>query len=214
MRWIGRALGACTLSLGALGCAAKATEPARAAEPRAASVASPRAAALPLATVASAVTRPTTPADRHRPLLDSALLGELELAGLEPGAYPRLEELSARQRLPVMEAFTKALGTTCTGCHVSERDYAAETAAKQLTRHMWNDFTAPLRLDGKQLFCDSCHQGSAATLHRADRAGVSAFMKEQFAARLATSAGKVTCETCHGTPFEPHVFERRWGVKG
>ena len=154
------------------------------------------------------------PPDRQRPLKESALLTELESAGLKLGALPRLEELSARQRLPVMEAFSKALGVKCTGCHVSDKDYAAETPHKQLARHMWNDFTVPLRLDGKQVFCDSCHQGSEQILHRVDDASVRRYMKQEFAGRLATSAGAVGCESCHGSPFEPHVFERRWGVKG
>jgi hypothetical protein len=79
---------------------------------------------------------------------------------------------------------------------------------------MWNDFTVPLRLDGKQVFCDSCHQGSEQILHRVDDASVRRYMKQEFAGRLATSAGAVGCESCHGSPFEPHVFERRWGVKG
>lgn len=144
----------------------------------------------------------------------SALWGELEAAGLKPGALPRLEELSAGQRLPVMEAFSQALGVKCSGCHVSDQDYAAETPRKQLTRHMWNDFTVPMRLEGQQVFCDSCHQGSEAILHRADPASVEAFMKREFTGKLASSAGALTCATCHGSPFEPRVFEARWGVKG
>lgn len=145
---------------------------------------------------------------------ESALLGELEKAGLKPGALPRLEELSAPQRLPVMEAFSKALGVKCTGCHVSDKDYAAETPRKQLARHMWNEFTLPVRLDGKQVFCDSCHQGNEPILHRVDAASVRQYMKQEFAGKLATSSGPLGCESCHGSPFEPHIFEERWGVKG
>jgi hypothetical protein len=164
--------------------------------------------------VTVAAERAPIPADRQRPLRESALLGELEEAGLKPGAFPRLEELNARQRLPVMEAFSKALGVKCTGCHVSDDDYAAETEHKELTRHMWNDFTAPLRLDDEQVFCDSCHQGSEEILHRVDRGSVSAFMNHEFVGKLSTRSGALTCESCHGSPFEPRVFEKRWGVKG
>jgi hypothetical protein len=160
------------------------------------------------------VEAPPVPADRQRPLRDSALLAELESTGLKLGALPRLEELSARQRLPVMEAFTRALGVKCTGCHVSDQDYAAETPNKQLTRHMWNDFVVPLEMNDKQLFCDSCHQGSSKVLHRADHASLSAFMKQEFTGKLTDAGGAVTCATCHGSPFEPQVFEKRWGVKG
>jgi hypothetical protein len=154
------------------------------------------------------------PPDRHRALRDSTLFAELERVGLKPGALPQLEDLSARQRLPVMEAFSAALGVKCTGCHVSEQDFAAETRNKQLTRRMWDDFVVPLKLNGKQLFCDSCHQGSAELLHRVDHAGVRAYMSREFAGRLTNAAGAATCETCHGAPFEPHVFRQRWGVKG
>lgn len=205
------------MSIGALACAAPAGEPPSV-PARAASTSTVVADdGPPPASRAAAETEPAAvpaPADRQRPLTRSALLAELEKAGLTPGAFPRLEELTAGQRLPVMEAFSKALGVECTGCHVSDKDYAAETTHKQLTRHMWNDFTVPLRQDGKQVFCDSCHQGSAEILHRADPASVSAFMKQEFVNKLSTSAGALTCESCHGSPFEPHVFEKRWGVKG
>lgn len=113
-----------------------------------------------------------------------------------------------------MEAFTKALGVKCTGCHVSDKDYAAETAHKQLTRHMWNDFVVPAKLNGQQVFCDTCHQGSEEILHRSDRASVSAFMKQEFTGKLTNGSASFSCESCHGSPFEPHVFEKRWGVKG
>jgi hypothetical protein len=213
MRWLGRALGVSSTAVGLLGCAAPAAEPPSAPAPAAPGVPTSAVPTSPSAAPAPAA-KARILADRQRPLTPSALLGELEKVGLKPGAYPRLEELSARQRLPVMEAFTKALGVTCTGCHVSDQDFAAETASKQLTRHMWNDFTAPLRLEGQQVFCDSCHQGSQEILYRADHDGVAAFMKQELSGRLSNAAGALACERCHGSPFEPHVFEKRWGVKG
>jgi hypothetical protein len=150
-----------------------------------------------------------------RPLKESALLAELEKVGLNGSNLPKLEELSARQRLPVMEAFSKALGVKCTGCHVSEHDLAADTRNKQLARHMWNELVLPLRLQGKAAFCDSCHEGSAAILQRQDHAAVSAFMKSEFVGKLrAADGGATDCATCHGSPFEAHIFEKRWGVKG
>jgi hypothetical protein len=39
-------------------------------------------------------------------------------------------------------------------------------------------------------------------------------MKQELAGKLVTSAGPLGCESCHGSPFEPRVFEKRWGVKG
>jgi hypothetical protein len=146
---------------------------------------------------------------------ESTLLAELEKVGLKGTSLPKLEELSARQRLPVMEAFSKALGVKCTGCHVSEKDLGAETRNKQIARHMWNEFVVPLRLDGKAAFCDSCHQGSATILQRSDNAAVSRYMKHEFVGKLQTASGDASkCETCHGAPFEPHIFEQRWGAKG
>jgi len=146
-------------------------------------------------------------------LLDSSLWSELEKTGLKPSALPRLEELSARQRLPVMEAFSKALGVKCTGCHAGEHDMVTETRNKQIARHMWNDFVLPLRVNDKPIFCDSCHQGSAGVLHRADHASVSLYMKTEFAGKLKNASGAATnCETCHGIPFEGHIFDKRWGA--
>lgn len=203
------------VSLGVGSCAAPAAEPAS--SPTQQRSAAPTLGAAPA--TASDVREARTeaapvPPDRQRPLKESTLLAELEKVGLKMGAFPPLEELSARQRLPVMEAFSAALGVKCTGCHVSDKDYAAETARKQLAREMWNHFTRPLRLDGKQVFCDSCHQGSEKILHRVDDAGVRQYMKQEFTGKLTTSGGALSCESCHGAPFEPRIFEKRWGVKG
>jgi hypothetical protein len=213
MRRIGRSLAMFGVSLSALACSAPAGEPPSA--PRAAAAKAPTAASAASATAATPPDETVPiPPDRLRPLRQSSLLADLGKVGLTPGALPRLEELSASQRLSVMDTFTKALGVKCVGCHVSDKDYAADTEHKRLTRHMWNDFTRPLKLDGTQLFCDSCHQGSPEILHRADEGSVSSFMKQEFTGRLSTSSGALSCENCHGSPFEPHVFEKLWGVTG
>lgn len=170
---------------------------------------------MPASSTPAAEAPAPIPPDRLRPLQDSALLAELEKVGLKSTSLPKLEELSARQRLPVMEAFSKALGVKCTGCHVSSQDLAAPTRNKQIAERMWDDFVVPLRLDGKPIFCDSCHQGSTTILQRSDHAAVSAYMKHEFVGKLSRAGGAATsCETCHGTPFEPHIFEQRWGAKG
>lgn len=212
MWWFGRALGA------SIGIISSSCARAPLAVPVETVPAAPSAhVAVPTAPQASATPVETPPiaADRLRPLRGSALLPTLEKVGLTGTRLPRLEELSARQRLPVMEAFSEALGVKCSGCHVNEQDFGAETRNKQIARHMWNDFVVPLRLEGKAVFCDSCHQGSASILPRGDRAAVSAYMKHEFAGKLQAATGAaVSCETCHGAPFEPHIFEQRWGAKG
>lgn len=152
--------------------------------------------------------------ERLRPLVASHLLAKLEAAGLDPRALPKIEKLTKKNRIPVMEAMAEALGVECTGCHAGKDDFEAETEHKQIARHMWNDIVAVARLDQGPLFCDSCHQGSMHVLDRTNMDEVKAYMKAQFAGRLTTTAGaEVTCANCHGKPFEPEIFEKLWHVE-
>lgn len=152
--------------------------------------------------------------DRMRPLVASALLGNLSEAGLDPKALPKIEKLTGKQRIAVMEAISEALGVECTGCHVSKEDFKTETEHKQVARHMWNDIVTAVRLDQAPLFCDSCHQGDMHVLDRSNIEAVKQYMKTQFAGRLTTTAGdEVTCAHCHGKPFEPEIFEKLWHIE-
>ena len=134
----------------------------------------------------------------------SALAGQLQTAGLDLHALPSLDTLTPKQLHTVMESFTKALGVSCTGCHV-QNDFAAATPRKNVARRMWTDILGRLQLaDGAPLYCDSCHQGNTTFLDRSDGAALQAWMQTAFVDGLKRKDGQAqACGTCHGTPFVP-----------
>jgi hypothetical protein len=81
-----------------------------------------------------------------------------------------------------------------------------------VTVRMWNEMTRPYSAleGGGAVYCDSCHQGQGQFLDRSDKGALSAYMSDNFTAKLKRADGKdVECETCHGDPFEGR-FLSRW----
>jgi len=79
---------------------------------------------------------------------------------------------------------------------------------------MWSDFVAVLReMDGTPVFCDSCHQGQVKVLARDDDKVLADYMKANYVDRMARAdEAAQKCATCHGDPFEPDIFRRRFKV--
>jgi decaheme cytochrome c component MtrC/MtrF-like protein len=142
-----------------------------------------------------------------------AELKKLGFDGKKPIADLEKMDLAAKKKL--MPLFTKALGyTECTGCHAADGDYHTSTRNMKISRKMWSQFVAATRDDkGGMIFCDSCHNGATKVLNRVDHKAVGKFMHENYVAKL-TRADKQEngCATCHGTPMQPDIIEKLWGI--
>ncbi len=151
------------------------------------------------------------PASPHRMVSTtrSRMADELAAAGLDPRALPVFAELSQRQRLLLMNTFTRSMGLACTDCH-DRTDYSAPTRRKAITVEMWDDLTRPNRLeDGSIVYCDSCHSSSGAFLDRSDKKRVARFMAAEYVGKLVRRDERpVECATCHGDPFRPLFLPR------
>lgn len=143
----------------------------------------------------------------------AAELKKLGFDGTKPIADLEKMDLAAKKKL--MPLFTKALGyESCNGCHASDGDYHTSTRNMKISRKMWSQFVAATRdTKGGMLFCDSCHNGATKILNRMDHKAVGAFMHENYVAKI-TRADKQenTCGTCHGTPLQPEIIEKAWGI--
>ena len=141
----------------------------------------------------------------------SELVPALVAAGLDAARFPPLGQLSTAERGAVMTSFTKALGVPCDGCHLPD-DFFAATPRKLIAGQMWEQIVRPLAVaSGEPLYCDSCHQGSLLFVDRGAHLKPAAdYMKANFVEKLSHGAdgdaGDVTCETCHGKPFEPEFL--------
>lgn len=154
------------------------------------------------------------PSDLLRPLRTSKLLEGVRRAGLDPNRLEPWDRVPRQARLKLMDVFSEALDTPCTGCHVSSSDYRAETYGKRVTRKMWDEFVVPLRLGAEPLLCDSCHQGSWNVLDHGKPAAIRAYMEAEYHGRLRVADGSAAeCSTCHGEPFEPKIIHRAWGIE-
>lgn len=135
------------------------------------------------------------------------MAADLGALGLDPKAMPTLDKLPPEKLRQVMKTFTKALGTTCNGCH-DPNDYRASTPNKRVASRMWDFYVRGLALeDGSPLYCDSCHGGKERFLDRHDDKGVRAWMDANFVSKLKRKDGKPhACEGCHGVPFQPKIL--------
>ncbi|HEY8090258.1 MAG TPA: cytochrome c3 family protein [Polyangiaceae bacterium] len=143
----------------------------------------------------------------------TTMLPALQRLGIDVAADTDLTALPLAKKRKVMQLFVKALGTTCDTCH--EEDFKADTRNKRVARRMWSDFVAVLReTDGAPVFCDSCHQGHVKILAREDDKVLAAYMKASYVERLARADGaEQKCATCHGDPFEPDIFGKRFEAR-
>lgn len=138
---------------------------------------------------------------------------KLREIGLDPKALPPLNKLDFKKRNEVMNTFTKALGVQCTHCHVDDKNFKAPTPNKQITTHMWNDYTRALALSDGALYCDSCHQGKPTFLDRKNVTALSTWMQENYVDKMKRADKKDHgCETCHGDPMEPKIFTSVWKI--
>lgn len=179
----------------------------------------PELAAPPAATSAAPAPRVSTP------LRPSSLLAEVAAAGVDLSAGVKLAELPPGPKKKLMRLFTRSLGYEgCDGCHgLDERgkiDMKLETRNLQIARRMYDDYVLGLRTrEGGLLFCDSCHDGSAKILDRADHAALKRFMKGEYVGKLSRAdQSEHTCATCHGEHREGgghhahDIFGPLWGV--
>jgi len=142
----------------------------------------------------------------------TTMLPALQELGIDPRRDADLGAIPLMKKKKLMQLFIKALGTNCEGCH--EEDFKADTRNKRIARRMWSDFVAVLReTDGTPVFCDSCHQGQTKILARDDDKVLAAYMKASYVERMARAdRAQQTCATCHGDPFEPDIFGKRFGA--
>jgi Cytochrome c7 and related cytochrome c len=181
----------------------------------------------PEGTVATPTTTPTGPLGPLGPPVEmkapipTAMADDLRALGLDAKNLPPIEKLEPRTLRGVMKLLARSLGVKCGDCH-QEGDYAAPTRRKRIAAHMWDAFAAKMVLAGEgqplsPLFCDSCHQGRTQLLDRRDKKALSAWMDENFVARLAQKDGQkdvrpTECETCH-VDMDMH-FLAKWGGTG
>jgi len=142
------------------------------------------------------------------------MTAELAAMGLDPKKLPPIEKLEPEKLRKVMKTFTKALGVQCNTCHNPD-DFKAPTPKKNITKHMWNEFSRNLTLaDGSPLFCDSCHQGSMHVLDKRDKKELAKWMQTELVDKLKRVDKKEHgCETCHGDPFEGGFVDKVWAKK-
>ncbi len=152
----------------------------------------------------------------ERPLSATKFADELKKLGFDgKKALPDLEKMDIKAKKKLMPLFQKALGyEACTGCHAAEGDYDTTTRNMKITRKMWSQFVAAVRDDkGGLVFCDSCHNGGTKILNRLDRKSVGKFMHENYVDKLARADKQDNgCAACHGSPLEPSIIEKRWGI--
>ena len=150
-----------------------------------------------------------------KPIVASAMAADLQAIGLDPKALPPLGKLDPDKLRKVMKTFTKALGVTCTDCHV-ENDFRASTPRKAIAAGMWDHFARPLAMtDGALVYCDSCHQGRITPLlDRHDKKALSQWMDANYVDKVKRIDGaEHTCATCHGDPFKPEIIAA-WAQAG
>jgi hypothetical protein len=195
------------------GSAAPTATAAPTAEPTSAPTASgaPTASAAPTTTAAPAAAAPPGP-----PIMASKLGEELKKAGFDLAKLPAsIEKMADGPKKKLMPVLVKAMGyEDCKGCHV-ENDFKKKTRNTKIAAHMYDDFVAKMRDDkgAATVFCDSCHQGKAKFLNRADLKAVGKYMDDQYVNHLARADKKSQeCGTCHGDTMEMKIFDKLWAV--
>lgn len=151
-----------------------------------------------------------------KPLVATQHAQALASLGLDPNALPELDKLTPEQLRKVMGLFTKSLGVDCKFCHKGG-DFKAPTEHKKLAERMWNEWVHGMKLSDPAnptaaqtpVFCDSCHQGSAEFLDKSNHDELAKWMKTQFVERMHPASGAaMSCETCHGKPFDGDFLEK------
>jgi Cytochrome c7 and related cytochrome c len=148
------------------------------------------------------------------PLVASSYLGELAKIGINVDKATDLSKIPMREKKKLMPLFQRSLGYgQCTGCH-AQNDFQKVTRNMEIARGMWNHFVAALRDDkGAPVFCDSCHQGKAKFLNRADKKAVARYMDAEYEHKLTRADKKDNnCETCHGPDMETKIIAKLWKV--
>jgi hypothetical protein len=180
------------------------------AAPSAGPSAAPAASGAPAAGPVSAAGGPSG----NTPLGPSKYLEDVKKIGIDLKKATELEKIALSEKKKLMPLFQKSLGyDSCSGCHV-EGDYKQATRNMKIARGMWKSFVAALRDEkGNPVFCDSCHQGKAKLLNRADNDGVQKFMKSDYQDKLTRADKKDhECSTCHGEGMEMKIIEKIWKV--
>jgi hypothetical protein len=141
---------------------------------------------------------------KTRPIAPTEMGPALKELGIDVKNLPPLNKIPPDKIRKVMNTFTKALGTQCTGCHDGD-DFKKATPNKKVAARMWNEFVRGYTMDGGgAVYCDSCHGGKMTFLVRdPGLKQLSAWMDENMIAKLKKPNGQAhACETCHGDPME------------
>lgn len=150
----------------------------------------------------------------NTPIGPSKYIEDVKKIGIDFKKATELEKIPLADKKKLMPFFQKSLGyDSCTGCHV-DGDYKQATRNMKIARGMWKSFVAALRDDkGNPIFCDSCHQGKAKLLNRANRKAVADFMESDYQNKLNRADKKDhACSTCHGEDMETKIFEKSWKI--
>ena len=146
-----------------------------------------------------------------KPLVASVHGDSLKSLGLNPADLPTMDKLTPEQLRKVMGLFTKSLGVDCKFCHKGG-DFKAPTEHKKVAERMWNEWVHGVGLKTgateTPMFCDSCHQGQAEFLDKSNHEALAGWMKAEFVGRMHMAKGEVSCETCHGKPFDGEFLEK------
>lgn len=155
---------------------------------------------------AGATTAPPTQANngKTRNITATEMGPALKELGLDVKSLPPLNKIPPDKIRKVMNTFTKALGTQCTGCHDGD-DFKKATPNKKVAARMWNEFVRGYAMEGGgAVYCDSCHGGKMTFLVRdPGLKELSKWMDENMVGKLKKPNGQAhSCETCHGDPIE------------
>jgi hypothetical protein len=153
---------------------------------------------------------PPVAAGPMKAIAASTMPGDLKSLGLDAKSLPALNKLEPDKLRQVMKTFTKALGTTCSGCH-DPNDFRAWTPKKKIASKMWDQFVRSLSMeDGSPVYCDSCHGGRMQFLDRHDKKALGAWMDANLVSKLKRNDKKDHgCPTCHGEDMDMH-FLAKW----
>jgi len=151
----------------------------------------------------STATTPTAPTGPMKSIAPTEMAAQLKELGLDVKNLPALNKIPPDKLRKVMQTFTKALGTQCTGCHDGD-DFKKATPNKKVASRMWNEWVRGYSVAGGAMYCDSCHGGKMTFLVR-DPGGkeLSKWMDDNFVGKMKNAKGQnPSCETCHGDPIE------------
>lgn len=148
----------------------------------------------------------------NKPLVATQYADSLRGMGLDPSNLPELNKLTPEQLRKVMGLFSKSLGVDCKFCHTGG-NMRASTPHKSVATRMWNEWVHNTQLvtagANGPIFCDSCHQGRAEFLDKSNHEALAGWMKTELVERMhKTSGDPMSCQSCHGKPFDGHFLEK------